>query len=236
MSRNYSIDALRFVCAVLVVMIHARCAFSDVLRPLARCAVPCFFMISGYLLFDGQAIGTVRLRRNLLNMLKVTAWSTLLFVVLKEALYLHDGKPFVPSAQYWLHFVLFNDAPFEHHLWYLWAYLYVLLIVWAVDRWKAWRWLFAAVPLLLAGNLLIGEWAPLFFGKEQDSIYSRNFLFTGLPFFALGAWLKTQQPRWSCVNRRWFAGGGNFVFVNLPVGKHLPGPRGMEGGVRAVCQ
>lgn len=213
--RNYAIDSLKMLCAVLVVMIHAGCASTDPIRPLTRCAVPCFFMISGYLLFNGQSVGTARLQRNIRHVLKITALATLFYVAAIEALAIYDGAPFVPTRSEWLSFILFNRAPFGFHLWYLWAYLYVLLIVWVVDKFGLWRWLFAAVPFLLVVNLLAGEWSPLIFGHRLPNSYVRNFLFTGLPFFALGAWLKTKSGRWNDINRRLLAGGGNFVFINF---------------------
>ena len=46
--RNYSIDILKFICAILVVFLHTDCVYHDYILPLTRCAVPCFFMISGY--------------------------------------------------------------------------------------------------------------------------------------------------------------------------------------------
>lgn len=45
--RNYSIDILKFICAILVVFLHTDCVYHDYILPLTRCAVPCFFMISG---------------------------------------------------------------------------------------------------------------------------------------------------------------------------------------------
>ena len=57
MQRNYSIDILKFICATLVVFLHTKCAYQDIVLPLTRCAVPCFFMISGYLVYKEGGIG-----------------------------------------------------------------------------------------------------------------------------------------------------------------------------------
>ncbi len=212
--RNYAIDELKLLCAVLVVLIHTSGLYArvdnplyDFINPMLRCAVPCFFMVSGYLLFNGHEIGAPRLRRNLMNVLGITAWTSVLFVVVREAAAWSQGGLVFPTWSDCLCFLLGNFTPFGYHLWYLYAYIYVLLIVWAVERYGRWQWLFAAAPLLLAGNLLWGEWGDVLFGIKCEKYVLRNFLFTGLPFFSLGAWLKTQESRWRVVNRRWFAGG-----------------------------
>lgn len=48
MQRNYSIDILKALCAFLVIILHVAWAYTDTFLPLARAAVPVFFMISGY--------------------------------------------------------------------------------------------------------------------------------------------------------------------------------------------
>lgn len=65
--RNYSIDILKFICAILVVFLHTDCVYHDYILPLTRCAVPCFFMISGYLLFNDGDIEISRLKRTVLG-------------------------------------------------------------------------------------------------------------------------------------------------------------------------
>ena len=48
-NRNLGVDILKFLCAFLVVMIHAPIqGVSQYTTPIARIAVPIFFMITGY--------------------------------------------------------------------------------------------------------------------------------------------------------------------------------------------
>ena len=51
--RNYSIDTLKFICAFLVIFIHTPQpdVYYIAITPISRCAVPIFFMISGYYTF-----------------------------------------------------------------------------------------------------------------------------------------------------------------------------------------
>lgn len=50
--RNYSFDVLKLFLSLLVVFIHIHVPWRDFILPLTRCAVPCFFMISGFFLYN----------------------------------------------------------------------------------------------------------------------------------------------------------------------------------------
>ena len=52
--RNSTVDILKAICAMLVVLLHVETPLAHYYQPLMRCAVPCFFMISGYMLADGN--------------------------------------------------------------------------------------------------------------------------------------------------------------------------------------
>ena len=97
---------------------------------------------------------------------------------------------FVPSIRQMIEWVVLNDCPFGFHLWYLYAYLYVLLVVYIIDKHKQWKWLFISIPFLLMTDLAFGKYCLVVFGKEFPYILVRNFLCVGLPYFALGAMLK----------------------------------------------
>ena len=190
--RNYSIDILKFVCAVLVVFLHTNCAYKDYVLPLTRCAVPCFFMISGYLLYREGGIGVERIKRNFMHVAKITLWATVLFLFWKELTSIRNGV-YVPSAKQMLEWIILNKCPFGFHLWYLYAYLYVLMIVLVIDKYLMWRLLFMSIPLLLLTDLVFGKYSLVVFNMEFPYIIVRNFMFVGLPYFALGALLKTKQ-------------------------------------------
>lgn len=209
MQRNYSIDILKFICAVLVVFLHTKCAYQDMVLPLTRCAVPCFFIISGYLLYKEAGIGTERIRRNLKHVAKITLWATVLFFFWKEfTSFKHGG--YMPSARQMLEWVVLNDCPFGFHLWYLYAYIYVLMIVMGIDKYKQWRWLFISIPLLLLTDLSFGKYSLVLFNREYPFIFVRNFLFVGLPYFALGAFLKQRND--SLVKNKIMLTGGYCCF------------------------
>ena len=115
--RNYSIDILKFVCAILVVFIHTDWEWHDAILPLTRCAVPCFLIISGFLLYTKDiGIGQERLKRNVKHIFHIILWSSLLFAILREGKAIIKGEFFIPTNEQIFNFLLLNDNPFGFHL------------------------------------------------------------------------------------------------------------------------
>lgn len=212
--RNYSIDILKFVCAVLVVFLHTNWTFQQVFLPFTRCAVPCFFIISGYLLFDKKGIRPERLKRNFVHVGWISLWASLFFVVWKEVTNLvSTGSFWVPSVESLLEWLLFNDAPFAFHLWYLFAYLYVLLIVMVINKYNKWMLLYCITPLLLLTDLAFGKYSLLFWGWEPPYIYVRNFLCVGLPYFAIGTLIRSKTDAFVSSCKKDLLIGGILLFT-----------------------
>lgn len=150
-----------------------------------------------------------RIKRNLIHVAKITLWATILFIFWKEITTIGQGG-FLPSLKQMIKWIVFNDCPFAFHLWYLYAYLYVLLIVMVIDKYRMWNWLFVSIPILLLVHLAFGKYSLVIFNKEFPFMLYRNFLFVGLPYFALGAWLKTKiKP---LENKRRMLAGGVILF------------------------
>lgn len=206
-NRNYSIDILKFICACLIVFLHTKFKWNDAIMPLTRCAVPCFLIISGYLLYTEFGIGQKRLRRNIKNIFHILAWATLLFLIIKEAITISHGEFFIPSLKQWLCFLVFNENPFGMHLWYLGAYLYVLLIMTFVDKYKLWKPMLIATPFLILGDLLLGKYSLLLLNCEFYFVLVRNFFFVGIPYFMIGTWIKKHRMKLLSVNKCIYLGG-----------------------------
>ena len=184
--RNNSIDILKFICAILVVLLHCQWKYHDLLLPLARSAVPCFYMISGFLLFNDGGIGNERLMRNLKNILKITIISTLLFFVWDELLSIFSKRTvLIPSFREMTEWIIFNDCPFGIHLWYLYAYIYALLIVTLFEKLRKLKYLFFSIPFLLLADVILGKYGMVLFGIDVPVPYLRNFLFVALPNFCI---------------------------------------------------
>lgn len=189
--RNHSVDFLKLICAILVVFIHCSYPYKHEFLPITDVAVPLFFCTSGYLLYGAKRNWT-RIGR----IAQIFAWSAALYLAKTEIFWILTlHKLWVPTLHDVTNCVFFNDVAFSSHLWYLPAYVYVLIIAYFIDKYGLWKLSFCAIiPLLLVGVFIkysIADTCP-----EQIQ-YFRNAYFTGLPYFLLGAYIKgvTTPPR-----------------------------------------
>lgn len=190
--RYLGIDMLKAFCAFLIVCIH--CPFPGVFGQyfvaLTRIAVPIFFMITGYFYMDiqkgqkevKQIIKIIKLFvvANIIYFSWSLLYQKLLGKSLKSYIYLLLSKNNLSK------FIIFNVNPLRNHLWYLGAILYVLLIVYWVNKRGITKYLYCLIPVLLAVDLCLGKYSLVLFNREFSYIYVRNFLFVGLPYFCIG--------------------------------------------------
>lgn len=194
-SRNHSLDVLKFVCAFLVVVIHTSCCvWHDAVLPITRCAVPCFFMISGYCLWSEEGINRDRLVKSMKRIIYILFWSTMVFAFAKECTSLKHGGFYIPTVNQCVDFLIYNTNPFGFHLWYLGAYLYVLIVMLFVQKFNLWRYIFLLTPILIL--LSVSD----LFGWPYKHI---RFVFVGIPYFTLGTIIKRYMPKLQAVT-----GGG----------------------------
>lgn len=188
--RNYSLDTLKFVCAIFVIFIHTPQPeiWEIYITPLIRCAVPIFFMISGYFTYGkNNLIHT--LYKRIIHLITILG---IVFFFYLSIFLIVNGKDSLEhlSILFSYNFFLLNSVPYCMHLWYIVAYIYVLLIMLMVEKYNLYKWLFLLTPILLLTALTIGKYSGIILGNSFPTNYTRNFLLTGLPFFALGMIIK----------------------------------------------
>lgn len=200
--RNKGLDCLKCLCAVLVVSIHKRFPGEAgvYISALARLAVPVFFMITGY--FYERTVERKGEKRQIVKVLKLILLSNLFYCFWNAFLaWMGNGTTFggylaariKPASM--MAMVFFNESPFKGHLWYLFALLYVLLIVYFFDRVsrRGRAVLFLLVPVLLALNLYLGEYPTVLLGKTYRYITVRNFAGIGIPYFCIGDYIRRRE-------------------------------------------
>ena len=188
--RSYSLDTLKFLCAILVIFIHTLQPkiWSEYITPIIRCAVPIFFIMSGYFTYG---------RKNLIHTIKKRIRSLfsifcVVFLFYFSFFLIANGRDSLEHLQMLLshNFILLNSVPYCMHLWYITAYIYVLLIMLLVEKYNLYKWLFFITPILLLTALTLGKYSEIILNYNFPTNYTRNFLFTGLPFFTLGMIIK----------------------------------------------
>lgn len=215
MKRVVSLDVLKYAACLMVVSIHMNLSPSleTVIQPFLTIAVPVFFMITGYFytpLYDsGKTTKQIK---------KITA-----LVVIANVLHLGfqffkhvvNGEPIKELVAKWLdpsaivQLIIFNQPVWRTSLWYINALLYVLLVVYVVQKkWSNLNKLYPLIPILLVCNLLIGTYSIVLPTDSLVLCYSRNFLFCGLPYFLLGYYIYHNK---SCMYNK--AGKGIYFIV-----------------------
>ena len=179
--RNHLLDSIKLFCALLVVFIHCEYPYKAQVLPITDVAVPLFFAMSGYLV-----LGTRRWKERIVRICKIFAFAAALYLLKTELIHLFTGSHlWIPTRKNIIDFVLFNDVAFSLHLWYLPAYIYVLLIAYIIDKYNLWKWaLLLIIPLLMLG-VYIKYSCPI-----QEVHYYRNAIFNGLPYFLVGVLAK----------------------------------------------
>jgi len=132
MNRKSSLDILKFIAAYLVVFIHsdAKNSISDIFLGICRIAVPIFFMISGYFLYDKNKEKIIISIKKILKLLIFADILYLLFEIFKNLLI---GQSIVEifKSLFSINFVIFNMGSIGSHIWYIRAiiYIYILYII-----------------------------------------------------------------------------------------------------------
>lgn len=176
-NRLYFIDALKAICALMVIVIHVDTPYRESLDPITACAVPCFFMISGFCLWGGREEMQNRLFRAIKKIAYILLWSSILYLPLAW-FYSYQIKDFSAFSEQALFDLVVNCVhPFACHLWYLVAYLYVLGTLWIFNKFfNLTKFLYACIPLFLLNCLPLS--------------YCQNFVSKALPFVLLGMIIK----------------------------------------------
>lgn len=197
-NRNLGVDILKFLCAFLVVMIHAPIpVISQYTTPIARIAVPIFFMITGY--YYSHTVASGKENKQIKKIAILFAVSNIIFMFWELIVDFVKDKSFaafiekMTSPETYLNFFVFNESPFSFHLWYVGAILYVLLIVKLLNKFDKVKILYYITPFLLLADIVFGKYSKVFFGCEFSYIYLRNFIFVGLPNFAIGLFLSEHK-------------------------------------------
>ena len=181
----------------------------------SRFAVPVFCMVSGFYLFHPDASApekAQRLRRKIRHIFRMAVAVSLLYLgYLLVTRKLLDGASLkgmwmeyfsLRDTVMWL---LFNRVSYASHLWFLYALLYVYLILYGLvssrRRWARKVLQSDLLPFALAcGGILLRflayfSPAEIWYFSVADIIFYRNWIFTGLPFVLMGYCLRRHLPR-----------------------------------------
>ncbi len=213
-SRNVNIDVLRIVACFLVVLYHVpQCVsytslyFSDFLShflyviclPIGRCAVPLFFLVSGFLLLPIKDSTFCFIKKRFSRILAPT--------IIWYLLYLVFGRSF-PGEHYYLS--ILDKSP---HLWFMIALIGLYLIAPILSPWfkqcsKGELWFYLLLWTITLLYPIIDFYAPIIFeynhsGMLYDSPFKILYYNSGyIGFFLLGGVLNMFSKYIDNINKK----------------------------------
>lgn len=126
-----------------------------------------FFIISGYMIFTNDRLKLVEhLKRSIKKMVLILKWSTLLFAIVKLLFAFKNNDFSILSTKDLGKFILFNENPFGFHLWYIGAYLYVLIIILYLEKCNKLSYIYWSIPILLLLDLCFGKYSLVLWHKR----------------------------------------------------------------------
>ena len=191
---NATLDLLLVISSFFVVLGHVPFPepYGYYLLAIGKFSFPFFFMVSGWHLYRGNEKDAAKaVIKSLVSTLKVTLVSVLVVSIFNIVVCLvrsqHPFQWFInffTDRQAILYFFTYNYAKFlSPVMWYLFAYIYVLVLYYLVIRLRVLKTAyFLIIPLILI-NLIRAEVFDLAWYRQG------NWLFTGLPFVLLGTYL-----------------------------------------------
>ena len=133
--------------------------------------------------------------KRLTKILKLIVFSNGFYFIIKLAAKVVAGEvvQYVAglfSARVLYELFLFNQSPFCEPLWYLNAILYAVAAVMLIERVGLRKVLYIFAPILIVVDLLLGKYSIFLFGRYFPNIFTRNWLFFGLPNVAIGMMIR----------------------------------------------
>ena len=165
---------LRYIC----LLAHSFCFIAPSL----------FFLISGFLYANIQAKG--KTHKYLRRILLITVCGSLIYTLydiltsggISGWLQLYDSQAIADLV------FVNKTVGTAYHLWYLYALIYIIVIMMIIDRHGKWD---QSKPFIIALTMI----GVAFYIRNPytSGQYIRNFLFFGLPFFAFGRYAYEKQ-------------------------------------------
>jgi serine/alanine racemase len=167
-SNHNAIDVMKFICAIMVVIIHAPPLLSYnetanfiLVDILARIAVPFFFVCAGYLFFNkiemknsrvGNIISNIYLfKRYTLRLIKIYASWTVFYLIWWIPFWYHHGNITIANIKGYVLSIFISGS--YYHLWYIVALIYGMFFTFFMLRhFHVWIVIATAIIFYLIGT------------------------------------------------------------------------------------
>ncbi|MBQ2379525.1 MAG: acyltransferase [Akkermansia sp.] len=173
---------LKALCALFVVIYHVPLYMGRELTPVTGTAVPCFYMISGYFLFSGDAEKELK---------RAYSWlkKILIITILINVFYLFVNYEQVVSnlsrSPGLVIPLFFQGGVVAPHLWYLCAFWEALIVFIILRKYFSQKLLYVA-PVLIFVSLCASKYSFLFGEYKCAGWLCQSFLAPAIPCLSTG--------------------------------------------------
>ena len=194
--RVYSFDVLKAIMAFMVCIIHWSDQSDYYYLVPTRIAVPVFIAISGYFWPKEKEKQISQIKKIFTLLIGALLFYFGFYFILKLSnRSLHQWLSEVFSIRAIMECLVFNRAKLGGHLWYLFAVLYTMIITMILQEKKCEK-LFPCLCVAgVLGLLIAGKYSLLLLGSDVPTFYTKTYYCVGIPFFAFGMYLKSEQAQ-----------------------------------------
>lgn len=193
---NRCLNFIKGIACIGVIFIHVvfPTKIGELISTSARFAVPVFFMISGYYCSLNN-IDTNRILRKANHIIKIFLLSILMYFMYAIINNIFNNKvneliSTIFSLKTILKILLLNNLSFLNagHLWFLMALIYCYIMFIFINKFNLFKLAYYSIPILFICKIIITYYT-------NDWHYTDNFLFSGIPYFMLGNFIRKEKSR-----------------------------------------
>lgn len=210
--KNHTLNYLKALACFCVIMLH--CGLPGIVGKLlygpSRFAVPVFFMISGYFVYNANPITVEnKLPRKIKHIAVLLIATEIIYLIWHLIQYAIIGGE--DGIREWffnmlsfkklIQCIFFQTTPIGDVSWFMVALLLCYVFTFPIAHYNLWKMTTNLIPILLAINIIVGEILP-FAGVNVQWYWCSNLWVLGFPFYAMGYWIKVNQKQIDKVTNR----------------------------------
>ena len=212
MHKNLTFFSAKIFACFFVVCLHINFPgrIGQLITLFARFAVPLFFMITGYYtVCDDKNKMSEKIDKRLKKIVNLTLTSFIFYFILNILINVKNGTMgnYILQIKNYaniLKFLLLNwTTPVigVGHIWYLFALVYILLILKKVNKYNLYKKSYIVSILIIVG-IYIWELIDSYYKLGVSQIYYRNAWLMGFSFFMLGHLMKVKEDKFLLSNKK----------------------------------
>lgn len=192
--RNKGIDFLRLCFAFCVVALHVQLYGAIAIYPFLRCAVPFFYLVTGFFLYNHNAdILNNKLKINIIKWIKLYIKYILSISIISIILHIYLNQPininildiakelFLGIIPENLNAIEFNSTSIGlFTTWFLLSGAYALLILYLLQRWLFKKYLLICIGIIYMIGIIV---------NLSDLIFLPKYITMSTPYLLLGLWI-----------------------------------------------